>query len=308
MHSRFNCVWVTVCIGIAGAGWSAADTQNLLVGSWGTHSIRLYDGSTGAFIEDFVAPGSGGLSTPDGMDFGHDGNLYVSSSDTNAILRFDGQTGDLIGVFSTERLSAPGNLQFGPDGLLYVCNKANGEVLRFDTASGALVDVFASGGGLAQPVGMAWLNDLLYVADFSGGAIRRYDATTGAFVDNFDSIPSPLILNTDADGNLFASSCNLARVRRYDAISGARSNMTRGGPIACPVGHVVLDNGERIVASWGNHQLLRYDALTGDYLGVLAIGDGLLSPNDLLLTTVPEPGTALLMLVCVAWAGAARRR
>jgi len=294
MLGRIKLAVAGALLGLAALAAHAAP-ENLLVGSWGTHSIRLYDGQTGAFLGDFVEPGSGGLSTPDGMDYGPDGNLYVASSDTNAILRFDGQTGDLIDVFATERLSAPGNLQFGPDGLLYVCNKNPGEVLRFNPASGALVDVFAAGGGLAQPVGMAWRDGLLYVADFSGGAIRRFDAATGAYVDDFRNIATPLILNTDADGNLFVSSCNLARVRRYDPM-GQQSNVTIGGPINCPVGHLVNERGERIVASWGNHQLLRYDAQTGAYLGVFASGDGLTLPNDLLLTTVPEPAAALLLL------------
>lgn len=84
-------------------------------------------------------------------------------------------------------------------------------------------------------------------------------------------------------------------MRRYDPM-GQQSNVTIGGPINCPVGHLVNERGERIVASWGNHQLLRYDAQTGAYLGVFASGDGLTLPNDLLLTTVPEPAAALLLL------------
>src|SRR4051794_20046370 len=51
----------------------------LLVTSRNTNSVMRYDGTTGAFIDAFVAPSSGGLSQPWGLRFAPDGNLLVSS-------------------------------------------------------------------------------------------------------------------------------------------------------------------------------------------------------------------------------------
>ena len=48
-------------------------------------------GQPGAFIDAFVSAGSGGLEGPDGLVFGRDGNLYVSSSFSNVVLRYDGR-------------------------------------------------------------------------------------------------------------------------------------------------------------------------------------------------------------------------
>ena len=156
---------------------------DVLVGSWAGDSVRRYD-DDGNYLGDFVPSGVGGLDLPDGMAFGADGNLYVASSNSNQVLRYNGTTGEFIDAFIDSGLSAPGNLQFGPDGLLYVCDKSSSRVLRFDPVDGSLESVFASGGGLVSPVGLHWKGNLLYVSDFAG-AIRTYDATTGEFAGNF---------------------------------------------------------------------------------------------------------------------------
>ncbi len=59
--------------------------------------IRL--SSSGDFETIFVNSGSGGLNEPGCLDFGPDGSLYVCSTKTNQILRYDGQTGEFLDVF-----------------------------------------------------------------------------------------------------------------------------------------------------------------------------------------------------------------
>ncbi len=288
---------------------STAAARDLLVGSWATHSIRRYDGDTRAFLGAFVPPGSGGLNLPDGMDFGPDGNLYVSSSNTNAILRYDGNTGAFTGVFASAGLSSPGNLQFGPDGLLYVANKDTGSVLRFDPDTGDPLGVFASGGGLQRPVGLLWNQGELLVSDFVGNAIRRYDAVTGAFAGNFATVQTPLILNLDANGNVLVSSHLASTIFKFDSSGSPLGPFLTGGPVSCPVGHLFADNGELIVASWQNNRLLRYDGSTGAFLGPFANGNGLMLPNDLLWMPVPEPGGRRGVLAgCFSWIVVARLR
>lgn len=268
----------------------APHDADLLVGSWATDSVRRYH-EHGGFAGDFVAPGIGGLDLPDGMALGPDGNLYVSSSNSNAVLRFDACTGAFLGTFIGTGLNAPGNLQFGPDGNLYVCNKNTGQVRRFHPTSGAPLGVFASGGGLQQPVGLLWSGGLLYVSDFAGNAIRRYDAGTGAFVDVFATVSTPLILNLDASGNVMVSSHMDNNIHRFAPNGAPLGPFLVGGPVDCPVGYVFDSHGELIVASWQNHRLLRYDASTGAYLGIFAFGGGLALPNDLLWKPWPTIGT-----------------
>src|SRR5437879_4558106 len=84
---------------IAGLLPSGARADELFVSSRNTNTVTRFDrdgaplpgpGQPGAF---FVPPGSGGLSSPRGLAFGPYGNLYVSSTSTNSVLRYDGETG-----------------------------------------------------------------------------------------------------------------------------------------------------------------------------------------------------------------------
>jgi WD40 repeat protein len=157
-------------------------------------SVTQFNGTSGAEIGTFVAPGSGGVSDPEEITFGPDGNLYVASGDTNEILQYDGTTGSFIGVFASGNgLSSPRGLTFGPDGSLYVSNFGGGSVLRFNGTTGAFVDtvVSAGSGGLSLPRPLLFGPDAnLYVGSFGGGDVLRYDGTTGAFIDVFASAGS----------------------------------------------------------------------------------------------------------------------
>src|SRR5207302_1172975 len=56
--------------------------------------------TTGAFVDQFVPTGSGGLSVPIGFSFGPDSNLYVANFTGNGgILRYNGTTGAFMDVF-----------------------------------------------------------------------------------------------------------------------------------------------------------------------------------------------------------------
>ncbi len=280
-------------IGI-GCAVQAQTPTELLVGSWQTHSVRRYDLLSGAYLGDLVTSGAGGLNVPDGLAWGTDGNLYVSSSNSNQVLRFDGASGSPMGAFVASGLNKPGNLQFGPDGRLYVCNKGTNQVLRFDESTGTPLGVFAQGGGLVNPVGLAWADGLLYVAGFNSNAIHRFNAITGAVVGTPISVVTPLILRigegTGAN-EILVSTHQLDGVRRYDRTSGAfLGSIGPGGPIDCPVGHLNAPDGTILIASWQNHRLLRYSA-SGVYMNTFAIGGGLLLPNDLLLRP-PAPCSA----------------
>src|SRR5947209_339168 len=66
-----------------------AQASHLLVSSG--DGVLRYAETTGAFIDSFVGPGSGGLARSQGLAFGPDGNLYVSSQESQSVLRFDGK-------------------------------------------------------------------------------------------------------------------------------------------------------------------------------------------------------------------------
>ncbi|MFP2925333.1 hypothetical protein ACLESO_08965 [Pyxidicoccus sp. 3LG] len=61
--------------------------------------VRRYDAKTGAFIDVFVTPGSGGLVEALDLEFGPDGNLYLPDFLPGSVLRYSGRTGDFIDAF-----------------------------------------------------------------------------------------------------------------------------------------------------------------------------------------------------------------
>src|SRR5262245_23962942 len=86
---------------------------DLLVGSNRTSSVLRFDATTGGFLGEFIAGGSGGLVMPGGLAVGPDGNLYVASNGTNQILRYDGTTGAFLGVFAAGKdLDKPSGIRF----------------------------------------------------------------------------------------------------------------------------------------------------------------------------------------------------
>jgi hypothetical protein len=203
-------------------------------------SVERFDGKTGAFLDYFVdSSRNAGLTHPSYMVFGPDGradgkfDLYVaaaaeregSSPHVGEILRYDGGTGDPLGVFvppNSGGLNSPQGMLFGPDGSLYVASGnwwagpevfykgayPAGAVLHFQgpagASPGAFLGTFVAGGsgGLANPAGMVFGPDAsgdgradLYVANSAlkdgivpiagTSGVLRYDAATGAFLGTF---------------------------------------------------------------------------------------------------------------------------
>ena len=121
-------VLAVVCGGVGGGraasiatpvATPAAGAEVLYVSSGDTDSVLAYDGETGAFLRTFAS--GGGLTEPEGIAFGPDGNLYVSSR-SDAVLRYDGKTGAFIDVFASGHgLVDPAGIAFGgPENDLFV--------------------------------------------------------------------------------------------------------------------------------------------------------------------------------------------
>ena len=263
---------------------------DLLVGSGGTDSILRFDETTGAFIDAFVPPGSGGLDNPLGMTFGPDGNLYVSSRFTNSIMRYDGTTGAFIDIFASgSGLAEPHGLAFGPDGNLYVSSGAD-RVLRFNGTTGAFIDTFASGGGLSFPTALIFGPDgNLYVSSSLNNRVLRYDGTTGAFIDTFASgggLSNAQGLDFGPDGNLYVGSFNTDSVLRYDGTTGAFIDAfvsSGSGGLNAPVDVEFGPDGNLYVQSSQSARVVRYDGTTGAFIDTFE-GGGLSGQGYLLFT------------------------
>ena len=67
-------------------------------------TVRRYAAVTGAFLSEFIPPGSGGLAGARGMTVGPDGNWYICSGNSNEVLRYSG-TGEFLGAFVTAEVA-----------------------------------------------------------------------------------------------------------------------------------------------------------------------------------------------------------
>ena len=231
---------------------------NVYVGCLDTDSVIRYDGVTGSFIDEFVAPGSGGLDDPHSLAFGPDGALYVGSGRTHSVLRYDGETGAFIDEFiapGSGGLVGPRGLVFRPDGMLYVANSTlAGSVLRYNGTSGDFVDVFVS--STYFPLDMAFGPDgNLYVANNSHG-VTRYDGETGWYMDDFvpegtGGLTSPQSLVINEGGDLYVTSLVSPgyTVLHYDGTTGAFIDGVSSPVLRSPYGMAVGPNGTLLVTS-----------------------------------------------------------
>jgi streptogramin lyase len=111
--------------------------------------VARFNGIAGAFLDDFVAPGSGGLTGPGAFIFGPDGRLYVTNTSSGQVKRYDGATGTFLGNFAVTG-GHPNDVKFGPDGNLYVTEPSVNAVKRYDGVTGAFLSDFVApeSGGL----------------------------------------------------------------------------------------------------------------------------------------------------------------
>ena len=127
--------------------------RDILVGGDGLVYVVSFDqnavyrfSQSGAYLGEFVSPGSGGLAGAYGMAFSRSGQLFVVSTTTNEVLQYD-SNGSLLGVF----VPAAGALSpqeaaiaTGPGGNLFIGFQGNGstEIREYDPSNGNLLRTF----------------------------------------------------------------------------------------------------------------------------------------------------------------------
>ena len=262
-----------------------AFAADLLIADVNPNRVLRYDGSTGAFVGEFIPALGQDVNVIQSMAVGPNGNLYIATLDR--IKRFDGSTGAFIDDFVP-----PGSggltiqnmvILFGPDGHLYVgaCGGGNPGVLRFNGLTGVFMGIFVpvGSGGLVCPSGrMAFGPDgRLYVPDI-GNDVLRYDGQTGAFVDAFvpnmsGGLFGPTGVAFLPDGDLLVASRGGnppgGAVLRYSGQSGAfvGAFVPEGsGGLDAPRDLAFGPDGNLYVIGVFNHIVKRYDGITGAFI------------------------------------------
>jgi WD40 repeat protein len=248
----------------------------LLVVDSGQDRVLRYDGTTGAFIDEFIAPHSGGLLTAENIQLGPDGHLYISSWSTSSVKRYDGTTGAFLDDFVPPHrggLNNPDQLAFGPDGHLYVSDRFAAAIRRYHGATGAFLDTFVSDGRLGGFLAFTFGPDgHIYASMFNGlQCILRFNGQTGVFMDVFSCPPDASSASSGLafgpDGHLYVGRYHLGEVWRLDATTG-----TFLGSLHCPgdtrVDYLTFGPDDTLyVATLEDHNVSRFDITSGACLG-----------------------------------------
>ena len=234
---------------------------------------------TGDFIDEFVSTNSGGLEFPRDLTF-HNGDLYVVSTLTNSVLRYNGTTGAFVSEFVSAGdggLDRPRGLLFGSNNDLYVTSAGDDDaVLRFNATTGAFDDEFiATGtGGLANPTRIVIGPDSsFYVSSTasSSNAVLRY-APNGNFIDTFIEPgvggldgPTAMVFRS---GSLYVAGWRSNSVVAFDANDGSLQEVTVSKSGLDPNGIAFDSAGRLYVSSRGTNQVLRYADASSAFLSV----------------------------------------
>lgn len=268
--------------------------RDLFVSSRNTNSVKRYHGQTGAYLGDFVRPNAGGLNATQEVLFGLDGHLLVSGRGNRHILKFDRNTGNFLGNFTSGyELDNPTKMTVGPDSLLYISQwgQSKKKVARFKFSTGVFVDEFTET-DLNQACGHAWdTGGNLYVASYGSADVRKFDAS-GKFLGVFTEagrLRGAVNLWFGESGDLFVVDWILGSVLRFDGQTGRfKSNFITG--MQNTEGFVFGPDSSLYLCDWSRNTINRYDR-SGRLLGIFANSGGMHAPNS--VTFGPSSATAV---------------
>jgi sugar lactone lactonase YvrE len=282
-----------LCALMASAGGEAARGVEVLVGEWGTSTVYKVDTETGVVIPFISGPE---LLRPMGLLFAPDGTLYVSSWGNDSIIRYDGQTGELIDVMvqsftvpEEQRLMRPEHLYLADDGILYVQTSAQRcGVVRFDTATGDYLGRFINPNDTIPffyyVEGMA-VDDAgdFFLAGRNIGEVHRFDGETGAWEGLVALGNDPEGCTIGPDGNLYVSEYLSDQVSSWPIGGGLPSLFYGGvnGVFDVDFGH----DGNGYVVGYLSGLMYQVDAATGQLQNFYSV---IPSAEPMTVLVVPE--------------------
>lgn len=316
---RFGCLSLLVCLVLAFGAGSAPARADFLVADSGNNQILRYSLANNNY--SVLVTGDAALNGPTGLVLDANGDLLVTSRNTNEIRRYNVNNGSFINSFAASA-PLPTDLKFRGNGNLLVAKLAGNSLEQFQANGTSLGNFTQVGGGAPSLLGSASFafgpDGNLYVGSFgdistgAGGSILVFNASTGAYVRQL----GPAFLGTsalqfDSSGFLWANSVYESRVLRLDvnANGGAGSIVSEFSPGANTFPQTMMfspyASNELLIGLGGAGGVFRF-GFDGTPLG--QIGGSLGLPGQMLALAIPEPSVAGLLVVGLAGLACARRR
>jgi WD40 repeat protein len=184
---------------------------NLYLTGYFNSTIKVYDGTTGAYLRDVGS----GLSHPLDVAFDNAGLLYVSNFGNNTISQIDPVSGVVLRTYTG--FNVPDGILFSKSGAILVANAGGNNISSLDTTTGVST-VFAT--GLGNPVDLDYGPDgRIYITDGASETIKVVSGAGGtatAWSSGTGTSSSPSLVYDD--GAFYATVDD--GVNYYDAATG----------------------------------------------------------------------------------------
>ncbi|MEO8703399.1 MAG: hypothetical protein ABI867_25355 [Kofleriaceae bacterium] len=194
--------------------------------------------------------------------------LFISDYRANAIVRYDGNTGELVDVFA--EIDRPASIQPGPDGELYTAGFGRGDVSRYADRTPSIF--FYDTTVLEEPMQLAWDrgellvlgNDTqnMVVIDPAGQMMRQFGYPTMRGAQDFVVAPTgEVFVATEAHPELGSA------IQVWDRTTGTLLRHF-GSELAFASG-IALADGVLYATDFERNTVTRFDPETGQSLGIL---------------------------------------
>jgi len=209
--------------------------------------------------------------------------LFVTDRGGDAILRYDGVTGQFEDVFASglaARIDRPASVRLGPSGHLYLAGFGRGDVVRFDIESGEMMDVFYWDTTLLEePVELMFRGDDLVVLgndtqnavviDAGGKATRSFGYPDMRAAHDFvmSADERTVYVATDTHPQLGSA------LQAWDAASGTMvRHFATANELASATSVALGGDGLLYASDYERGQILRFDPQTGAFAGIVVDG------------------------------------
>jgi hypothetical protein len=259
----------------------------VLVADYAGSRVIRFAYPSGTALDHFVGTNLiSSLANCGNMVFGADGDLYIASQGTSAVVRVDGVTGYPVngGNFVASAaggLSRAVSVAFGPDGELYVSSYNNNSIFRYDHVNGNFLNAFvaAGAGGLDGPYGIRFHNGDLYVCSYLNNKVIHYNGTTGAYIE--DAVPAaqsgltnPRDVIFDSAGRMYVTSGNNSVIVKDPATGfSILTSLSTNNQINNPqfMNFTPAPAEQLLVSCYGSGTVQKVDRQTGASLGTLIL-------------------------------------
>jgi len=192
--------------------------NNVWIGGTGGHTMRLYNGTTGALIKEIPVGVSGCCY---GALVDSNGTLWISNDGSGSLTRIDDPAGTHTMTFIPSGDGWVYGMSIDREGFIYTAGWSNNRLRKLDPATNTWVySVSISGGRSGRGVSVGLDGDV-WVAQSGTNKITRHNAADGSLIATITVGSTPTGVATAEDGKIWVTNYSSNSVMRVDPATNA---------------------------------------------------------------------------------------